>query len=184
VLAFAYGQRHPVVDVNVRRVAARAITGVANCGPATTSADMDLVERLLPESTAPAARLSAALMELGAVICVSRTPGCSGCPLSEVCAWRAAGSPPDEGPRRPSQKYEGTDRYVRGRIMALLREGAVSVPVSAVDTVWHLPEQRDRALASLLVDGLVVKHGPDRLALAGASEASSESLHRGLNDSW
>jgi A/G-specific adenine glycosylase len=184
VLAFAYGQRHPVVDVNVRRVAARVLSGVASPGPATTPADLATVEGLLPESTALASRLSAALMELGAVVCVARSPRCGDCPVASLCAWREAGSPPDEGPRRPSQRYEGTDRYVRGLIMAVLRGDAAPVPVSSVDLVWHLPEQRERALASLLADGLVVRHGRDHITLVGSTTATSETVQRRLDDSW
>ncbi|MBB5870739.1 A/G-specific adenine glycosylase [Allocatelliglobosispora scoriae] len=166
VLAFAFGQRHPVVDVNVRRVAARAVTGVAEPGPATTPADMAIVEALLPTEIADAAKLSAALMELGAVTCVARNPRCGDCPIAGVCAWRAAGSPVDEqAPRRRTQKYEGTDRYVRGLILAELRAVPDPVPASRVDVLWHLPEQRERALASLLADGLVTRHGVSHYTL-------------------
>jgi A/G-specific adenine glycosylase len=45
VAAFAYRQRHPVVDTNVRRVTARAVRGAADAGPATSIADLQLVER-------------------------------------------------------------------------------------------------------------------------------------------
>jgi A/G-specific adenine glycosylase len=155
--------------VNVRRVAARAVTGVAAPGPATTPADLATVEALLPGSDAAAARLSAALMELGAVICVARTPRCADCPITSQCAWRAAGSPADEAPARRSQKYEGTDRFVRGLILAELRAVPDPVPASRVDLLWHLPEQRDRALASLLADGLVARHGAGHYTLPSGS---------------
>jgi len=48
VAAFAYRQRHPVVDTNVRRLIARAIRGQAQAGPAAPARDRAEVEALLP----------------------------------------------------------------------------------------------------------------------------------------
>jgi A/G-specific adenine glycosylase len=97
-------------------------------------------------------------MELGALVCASRTPRCAACPLASSCRWLAAGAPtPEEAgvARRRSQGYEGTDRQARGRILALLR-GQPYASAHQLEGVWPDPEQRDRALASLLEDGLVV----------------------------
>jgi A/G-specific adenine glycosylase len=164
VAAFAYRQRHPVVDVNVRRLVARAVTGDAEPGPATTPADLGVVDALLPAYPEKAARVSAGLMELGALICTARNPACEQCPL-RTCAWVAAGRPASAGPKRRAQGYAGTDRQVRGLILAELRGSAAPVPLDRVERVWHLPEQRDRALASLLADGLVMRHGARHIAL-------------------
>jgi len=165
VAAFAYRQRHPVVDVNVRRLAARAVTGIAEPGPATTPADLHVVERLLPAYPEKAARVSAGLMELGALICTARNPACEQCPLTRTCAWVAAGRPAGDGPKRRAQGYAGTDRQVRGLILAELRGSAAPVPLARVERVWHLAEQRERALASLLADGLVTGHGTQHIGL-------------------
>ncbi|HET8642609.1 MAG TPA: A/G-specific adenine glycosylase, partial [Pseudonocardiaceae bacterium] len=67
VAAFAHGQRHPVVDTNVRRLVARAVAGRPDAGAATTPADLAATEALLPGDPAVAARASAAFMELGAL---------------------------------------------------------------------------------------------------------------------
>jgi A/G-specific adenine glycosylase len=166
VLAFAFGQRHPVVDVNVRRMVARAVTGVADGGSATSPADLKLAETLLPAAADRAARASAAFMELGALVCVARAPRCTRCPLAAQCAWLLAGAPAADGPARRAQGYAGTDRQVRGLLLAVLRESASPVPGSRLDVVWPEPAQRDRALASLLADGLVTQHG-SHYALAG-----------------
>ena len=80
VAAFAYGQRHPVVDTNVRRVVSRAVAGEPDAGPATRPADLVATEELLPIEPAAAALASAAFMELGAVICTARSPRCTGLP--------------------------------------------------------------------------------------------------------
>jgi A/G-specific adenine glycosylase len=167
VAAFAYGQRQPVVDTNVRRLVARAVAGRPDAGPATTAADLAAVDALLPPEDAHAARASAALMELGALVCTARAPRCADCPLWTVCAWRLAGSPPPAGPSRRPQAYAGTDRQVRGLLLAVLREERAPVPAARLDLVWPDAVQRSRALAGLVDDGLVVAAPGDRYALAG-----------------
>jgi A/G-specific adenine glycosylase len=169
VAAFAYGQRQPVVDTNVRRLVARAVGGVPDAGPATTAADLALTAALLPDEPARAARASAAFMELGALICVARGPRCGDCPLATTCAWRAAGAPTAAGPSRRRQGYAGTDRQVRGLLLAVLRDSAGPVPRERLDLVWADEAQRARALAGLVDDGLVepVGAGTGRYALVG-----------------
>jgi A/G-specific adenine glycosylase len=169
VAAFAYGRRQPVVDTNVRRLVARAVAGVADAGPATTAADLAAVDALLPADERRAARASAAFMELGALVCTSRAPRCTGCPLRADCAWRLAGSPPADGPSRRPQGYAGTDRQVRGLLLAVLRAASGPVPAAGLDQVWPDATQRDRALAGLIADGLVVPAAAQRYALAGES---------------
>ncbi len=165
VACFAYGQRVPVVDTNVRRVVARAVHGRGEAGnPATR--DLRETEALLPTRVDRAAVFSAALMELGATVCTARTPDCTRCPLPR-CAWVTAGRPHQESTRR-TQKYEGTDRQARGRLLDVLRAAAEPVDRVRLDLAWTRdPGQRDRALDSLLVDGLVEQTGDGRFALAG-----------------
>jgi A/G-specific adenine glycosylase len=155
VAAFAFRQRHPVVDTNVRRVVARVVGGVADGGPSTTHSDLAAVEVLLPDEPAAAARASVAFMELGAVVCTARAPRCATCPLWTACAWRRAGSPASAGPSRRIQRYAGTDRQVRGLLLAVLREATGPVPREELDVVWADAAQRTRALAGLVEDGLV-----------------------------
>jgi A/G-specific adenine glycosylase len=156
VAVFGYGQRHPVVDTNVRRLIARAAHGQPDGGPHTTVADLARVEALLPRQPARSARASIALMELGALVCTARTPACHGCPLRRTCRWHASGA--SAQPARPigrAQPYAGTDRQVRGRLLAVLRESPDPVSASRLESVWSDAVQRERALASLLADGLV-----------------------------
>jgi A/G-specific adenine glycosylase len=156
VAVFAYGHRHPVVDTNVRRVLARAIGGMGEPGPASVRRDLAAMEAQLPTDL-PAARLTnAAIMELGALVCTARTPLCDECPIAAACAWRAAGYPAFSGARRPAQKrYEGSDRQVRGLILAELRASEIPVTPSEIEQVWTDVAQRERALAGLIADGLV-----------------------------
>ncbi|PRX50498.1 A/G-specific DNA-adenine glycosylase [Prauserella shujinwangii] len=167
VAAFAYGKRAPVVDTNVRRVVARAVHGAGDAGPPSTTRDLADVEAILPDTDRAAARFSAALMELGALVCTARSPRCADCPLLDGCAWHRAGKPAYTGPAKPVQKYAGTDRHVRGLLLAVLRETEGPVPKSRLDVVWSQAGQRDRCLDSLLVDGLVEQTADGRFALPG-----------------
>ncbi len=156
VAAFAYGVRTPVVDINARRVLARAVEGRGQPGPAQTRRELALMETLLPAGPERARLVNAGTMELGQVVCTARTPRCDACPIAENCAWRAAGYPEYLGPAAPKQKaYAGSDRQVRGLILRELRASEVSVPADVIDSVWPDAVQRERALAGLLRDGLV-----------------------------
>lgn len=170
VASFAYGRRHVVLDTNVRRVLARTVSGRELPTVSITAAERALATDLLPEDPATAARWAVAAMELGALVCTARTPRCERCPVTEVCAWHAAGRPADGGPPRKAQTYAGTDRQVRGRLLAVLRDGAPEpVPPSALDACWDEPVQRARALDSLVADGLVDPLPDGRFALPGTT---------------
>ncbi len=169
VACFAYRQPVPVVDTNVRRAVARAVHGRADAGSPAPVRDEAEVAALLPDE-ARAPRFSAALMELGALVCTARSPRCGVCPLSH-CAWRSAGYPAGAGPAKRVQKYAGTDRQVRGRLLDVLRGSDVPVTRAQLDVAWLTDTaQRDRALDSLLVDGLVEQTGDGHFALAGEAD--------------
>jgi len=157
VASFAFGQRHVVLDTNVRRVLARAVQGIEFPANAVTKAERDLATVLLPEQDAVAAGWAVAVMELGALVCTATKPSCGACPISQRCAWLAAGKPEHDGPVRKLQSYAGTDRQCRGRLLAVLRDTDGTVSKARLDTVWAEEDQRDRALASLVLDGLVVR---------------------------
>jgi A/G-specific adenine glycosylase len=174
IACFAYGRRVPVVDTNVRRVVARAVRGEADALP--SARDLTDVAALIPEDTS-AKRFSVALMELGALVCMARSPRCGTCPVSS-CAWRAAGHPPASTPARRAQTYAGTDRQVRGRLLDVLRGSKSPVSKAQLDTAWLVDTgQRDRALDSLLVDGLVERTADRRYALRGeGQQAAAEEV--------
>ena len=165
VASFAYRQRHAVLDTNVRRVLARAVSGTEFPPVAVTRAERELATRLLPEEPTDAAHWAVAVMELGALVCTATNPGCDRCPLLDRCAWVAAGRPAHDGPARKVQTYAGTDRQCRGRLLAVLRDTEASVPKAVLDAVWPDQPQRERALASLVTDGLVVALPDGRFAL-------------------
>jgi A/G-specific adenine glycosylase len=160
VASFAFGQRHAVLDTNVRRVLARVVGGEQFPAPALTTAETSRARDLLPDEPAVAARWAVAVMELGALVCTARTPRCAQCPLLTRCRWTLDGQPPYDGPARRGQAYAGTDRYVRGLILAVLRAADTPVPrrrlaVAVPDTALRDPLQRERCLDALVADGLV-----------------------------
>ncbi|MFB8190236.1 A/G-specific adenine glycosylase [Microbacterium sp. NPDC055988] len=159
VAVFAYGDRHPVVDTNTRRVLARAVEGRAQPGAASRR-DLDLMASLLPDDLDQAAVFNAAMMELGATVCTARSPRCELCPLAGGCAWLAAGRPDTGDERRRQAAYEGSDRQARGAVLRLLRDRSPgAVPLDLVLPDWPDARQRDRAIDSLIADGLAEADG-------------------------
>ena len=168
VSVFAFGRRAAVVDTNVRRVFARMVDGVGQAAPSLTGAELDLATTLLPESAAVSRTWSAAVMEVGALVCSARTPRCPECPVQDLCAWQSAGRPAYEGPARRGQSWNGTDRQCRGAILAVLRESRRPVTTRMVGAAWSTDDaQRDRCLDSLAADGLVEPLSGKRFRLPG-----------------
>lgn len=178
VAAFAFGRRETVVDTNIRRVHARLLSGTALPSQALTAAEMRLAAQALPDDVGASVRWNASVMELGALVCTARAPKCGECPVRGSCAWLAAGEPPPTYTPK-GQSWHGTDRQVRGAVMAVLRmadvpvepelfqcaaadlgfepEG-IGIPLAALHRLNSAPEQLERALAGLLSDGLAELH--------------------------
>ena len=165
VASFAYGRRHAVLDTNVRRVLARAYSGRQYPADAVSAAERALAAQILPEPDERAAAWAAASMELGALVCTAKSPACTSCPITELCAWRLAGSPEHTGPPRRGQSYAGTDRQCRGALLAVLRATHAPVEADELFAAWSDEEQRGRALRGLLEDGLAVRTGGNQYAL-------------------
>jgi len=149
--SFAWDRDQAAVDTNARRVIERF--------DATSYAPAALSRRaaeLLPPGRA--ADFNQAMMELGATVCRPRAPRCDDCPVRDGCATRAAGGPAPAPRRRGAERFEDSDRWARGRIVAALIDGA---PLPASLTA----ERRERALAGLERDGLVVRSRDGSVAL-------------------
>ena len=169
IAAFAFGRRHPVVDTNTRRVIARAVLGQAQPRPPSTARDLAGMSALLPESDAAARVFNAAAMELGATVCTARAPDCDACPIAAACAWRLAGYPAYDGPRRAVQaRFEGSDRQVRGLVMRELRAAHRPVARDELTGLWADAAQLDRAIDGLVADGLAVADPQGGLGLPSA----------------
>jgi A/G-specific adenine glycosylase len=155
VAAFAFRQRQVVLDTNVRRVIARAVVGLAAPSTAVTVAERKVASDFLPDDGERAARVSVALMELGALICKAGEPDCAACPIAAHCQWRALGYPKSEVPVRRAPGYEGSDRQARGALLGVLRSDIGPVSRARLRVAWPDDVQRERALDGLIADGLV-----------------------------
>jgi A/G-specific adenine glycosylase len=113
VVCFSGGERAAFADTNIRRVLGRALLGRIATEREAVALDEALVPRL------GADRWHHALMDLGATVCLSRTPRCGSCPIAGGC--RSRGRVVRAAPRRQAA-FATSDRRVRGRIVAVLRE--------------------------------------------------------------
>jgi A/G-specific adenine glycosylase len=167
VASFAFGAREAVADVNVRRVLARTLLGRESVDDATA---WSLAERALPRDRASA--WSQALMDVGARFC-RPVPDCAACPVRRACAYFARGIAPatrGRGPRR-SEKFVGSRRYYRGRVVRALAEAhslrlvALGEQVKVGFATTDLPWLR-ALLADLEREGLIALNARhDRAAL-------------------
>lgn len=144
VSCFSRGESVAFADTNIRRVLGRALLGRIATEPEAVALD----ERLVPRRGAD--RWHHALMDLGATVCVARTPRCGDCPIAEGC--RSRGRIVRAAPRRQAA-FATSDRRVRGRIVALLADrGAM-----AMDELERaIEDRRARSIAGVLErEGLV-----------------------------
>jgi len=140
ILSLSYGQCHPILDGNVKRVLARcfAVSG----WPGRSAILRRLWE--LAEACTPREEVRAynqAIMDLGATLCTRHRPGCDHCPLAHGCLARQAGRPtafPEPKPR--------ATRPLRTLWLLVVRNPAGEVllerrpPTGIWGGLWSLPE--------------------------------------------
>jgi A/G-specific adenine glycosylase len=156
----------------VRRVLARVVSGQEYAAPSPTRAELTVAAGLVPLDAVRARTWSVAVMELGALVCSARSPRCCDCPVADLCAWQLAGRPAYQGPARKGQAWEGTDRQLRGALLAVLRASDMPVPRSALEALSDNEIQRERCLDSLIADGLVEPLSRGRYQLPASREAN------------
>jgi A/G-specific adenine glycosylase len=161
IIAFAFEGRSLVLDINIRRVFARVIDGVEVPTAAPTKSEREKREELIPSKNPHV--WAAATMELGALICTAKNPKCGACPLADQCIWRSLDYPLSDQPKR-TQSWHGTDRQCRGVIVQALRENPV-LRKKEIMQLWDVPSQVEKALLTLLEDGLVVAQKGQRFSL-------------------
>jgi len=102
ILALAFGQRHPILDGNVKRVLARYYCVEGWPGQSRTLKKLwQLAEQHTPGSKA--GTYTQAIMDLGATVCTRTNPVCDLCPLSSDCMARINNCQadfPSPGPRK------------------------------------------------------------------------------------
>jgi A/G-specific adenine glycosylase len=161
IIAFAFEGRSLVLDINIRRVFARVIDGVEVPTAAPTKSERHEREKLIPSKNPHV--WAAATMELGALICTAKNPHCGQCPLADQCIWRSLDYPLSDQPKR-TQSWHGTDRQCRGVIVQALRENP-ALSKREIMQLWDVPSQVEKALLTLLEDGLVVAQKGQRFSL-------------------
>ena len=161
IIAFAFEGRSLVLDINIRRVFARVIDGVEVPTAAPTKSERQEREKLIPSKKPHV--WAAATMELGALICTAKNPKCGQCPLADQCIWRSLDYPLSDQPKR-TQSWHGTDRQCRGIIVQALRENP-ALSKKEIMQLWDVPSQVEKALLTLLEDGLLVAQKGQRFSL-------------------
>lgn len=157
VMAFAFELDAAVVDTNIARVYAR-VEG-ERLTPKRVQA---IADEYCPRGDAWV--WNQCLMDLGAVVCRPRDPGCDECPVRRRCAWAGDPRRPDpavgsSGVSTKQARFEGSDRQARGRLMKALGDGPVAV--DDVAAVMQRDEATaDRLVADLVNDGLCTRNGP------------------------
>ena len=149
VSCFSRGERVAFADTNIRRVLGRALLGRI----ATEREAVALDERLVPRAGPD--RWHHALMDLGATVCLSRAPRCEVCPIAPACRSRGRAAPPT--PRRQSA-FATSDRRVRGRIIAALRDAPRGLTPSELRRLVN-DDRVTRLTTTLEDEGLAVRHG-------------------------
>lgn len=148
ILSFAFDQSHNVMDINIRRVYARAIDGIEH--PPKSLSAREKSERPVFGPT-----WSKAVMELGALVCTAKNPKCDLCPIARSCLWLRNGSPKSDEIRK-GQSWKGTKRQCRGQILNALRE---KEPRARDEFIWDQQEMMEIALQELQDEGFIVKRG-------------------------
>lgn len=166
VASIAFGARVGAVDTNVRRVLGRVVAGdPAALAPAALQA---VADALAPE--ARPGDWTHALMDIGATHCRAR-PSCEGCPARAWCRFAAAGEDVRNAtglsPRRSTAPaFPTTTRWLRGRIVDLLRDAPVGAWVRVDGPIGaHQPADVAAMLGRLTTEGLAERH-PDDAGLA------------------
>jgi A/G-specific adenine glycosylase len=161
ILCSAFGRRVPAVDINVRRLFSRVFWRMPSTGSLRPEAEIwQLAWRILPRTGVY--DWSQALMDLGAMVCTSRTPRCGICPLAELCRSRRTMRRGDHRAVRKEPSWNGIpDRIHRGKIVDALCSHRSPVTAAALAGVLRGNGRRPPAawfaalLSGLERDGVV-----------------------------
>ena len=161
MVAFAFSERSLVLDINIRRLFARLYDGEQTPKNSATKDEKERYEQLIPKKDPHV--WAAATMELGALICTAQSPKCALCPVANKCLWRSLDYPQSEIVKR-RQTWHGTDRQCRGMIVQSLRENEI-LTRTQIQELWDVPSQLEKAILTLLDDGLIEARGRNKFSL-------------------
>ncbi len=161
ILALAHGDRHPILDGNVKRVLARyhEVGG----WPGESRVQRELWSRA--ETHTPHTRVAEytqAMMDLGATVCVRSNPRCDSCPLSANCRARAAGTQTEfPGQKKRKQLPQKSTRF----LIVRAKNGGTLLyrrpPAGVWGGLWSFPEIG----ATEEVESWCRAHGLDRIGV-------------------
>ncbi len=165
ILVFAYGDRHPILDGNVKRVLARVFACEGFPGAPRVERELwALAETLLPEN-----RLEPyiqGLMDMGATVCTRHRPQCQACPVRSLCRAFAM----EAVERFPAPRPARSVRERRFRMLLLRHEGRLFMerrePGGIWGGLWSFPEMdmegspEHFVFAQWGVEGVVKKQHP------------------------
>ena len=149
IACFAFGRNVPVVDTNVRRVLGRVFPSVIKSRDQWT-----LAGSILPRKKAY--EWNQALMELGALVCISKKPHCAECPWHKQCpsAYKTVYKP-GQKPKNEPHRRGIPNRIYRGKIIEILRNANEPVPIPLIMQTFGLRQTRsDRNWLNSILDGL------------------------------
>jgi A/G-specific adenine glycosylase len=161
MVAFAFSGRSLVLDINIRRLFTRLFDGAESPTTSATKEEKVRYEELIPKNDPHI--WAAATMELGALVCTSQSPKCAVCPVADKCLWRSLDYPKSDLVKR-RQSWHGTDRQCRGAVVQALRENEV-LTKAQIAQLWDVPSQLEKALLTLLDDGLIEARGKSKYSL-------------------
>jgi A/G-specific adenine glycosylase len=131
IASIAFGQRAPILEANTIRLLSRLIAYRGNPHSATGQAPLwRAAEEILPQKDV--ADFNQALMELGSLVCTPSEPKCDECPLSTVCAARAAGLQREIPPSKPRKTYT----ELREAVVIVRKNGSVLVRQCSSGERW------------------------------------------------
>ena len=161
VAALAFGRPVGAIDVNVRRVLNRVLGGSLS---AFSPAELQVIADASVPLDSPGP-WTHALMDIGATFCKPGVPRCESCPAQHACHYAAARDrqePPAHRMRERPAAFETTSRWLRGRILDLLRDAdgnAWSQIPGSIGTHEHAAVAR--AVEALGRDGLLERDPTD-----------------------
>ena len=141
VASFAFGAQVPAVDTNLRRVLSRWHGESLNGSALETAANTALGK--------PAEDWNQAMMDLGATLCVPKSPRCRICPVQDWCSGPAAYTPP-----AAQGRFEGSARQLRGAIIRSLVRHTATIEDIVQQTGFPAADT-ESALTDLMSEGLI-----------------------------
>ena len=137
IASICFGYKKAAVDGNVLRIVSRIAESFEPIDlPQTKKEITDALEAIYPES---AGDFTQSLMELGATVCVPKSPKCDICPVADICKSKKAGTQKELPVKSPKK-----DKKIEQKTVFLLQCGEKLALCKRADSgllasLWQLP---------------------------------------------